>query len=72
MIGILGRYEDPVLGFYGAPQSVASHRFVEPEPGGVGFFFEAAPVHPVLAASVLPKSERKRRRRWPSWRILAP
>ena len=55
VIGILGRYEDPVLGFYGAPQSVASHQFVEPEPAGVGFFFEAAPVHPVLAASVLPK-----------------
>ena len=35
---------------------MASHQFVEPDPGGVGFFFEAAPVHPVLAASVLPKN----------------
>jgi len=54
VIGILGKYADPVQGFYGAPQSVASHHFAKPEAGRMGFFFEAAPVHPMLAASVLP------------------
>ncbi|HUK65992.1 MAG TPA: GMC family oxidoreductase [Anaeromyxobacteraceae bacterium] len=51
--GVLGLYPRPIEGFYGAPQSVASHEFVERGPGKIGFFLEAAPVHPVLAATAL-------------------
>jgi choline dehydrogenase-like flavoprotein len=54
VIALLGRYAEPVQGFYGAPQSVASHQFAKADAGEVGFFFEVAPVHPMLAASVLP------------------
>ena len=54
VIGVLGRYKEPVQGFYGAPQSVASHEFARPDSDRMGVFLEAAPVHPVLAASVLP------------------
>jgi hypothetical protein len=54
VVGMIGRYKDPVEGFYGAPQSIASHQFVEPDAGQVGFFFETAPVHPMLAASAYP------------------
>ena len=51
VIGIGGRYEEPVNGFYGAPQSITSHHFAQPKPGQIGFFFETAPVHPALSAS---------------------
>ena len=43
----------PILPFYGAPQSVASHQFSERGGGKVSFFLEAAPIHPVLAATAL-------------------
>ena len=39
--------------YYGAPQSVSSHHFIE-RPGKVGFFLEAAPLHPMLGALALP------------------
>jgi len=46
-------YEDAIEGFYGAPQSVASHHFAH-RGGGAGFFIEAAPVHPMLASTAMP------------------
>lgn len=46
-------YGEPVEGFYGAPQSVASHHFARRR-AGAGFFIEAAPVHPMLAAIAMP------------------
>jgi hypothetical protein len=46
-------YTEPVEGFYGAPQSVASHHFSQ-RTGGAGFFIEAAPVHPMLASIAMP------------------
>jgi hypothetical protein len=46
-------YKDAVEGFYGAPQSVASHHFAH-RPSGAGFFIEAAPVHPMLASIAMP------------------
>ena len=42
-------FDRPIQGFYGAPQSVASHHFADRGTGKVGFFLEAAPVHPILA-----------------------
>lgn len=52
-IAVAGYYDHPVEGFYGAPQSVASHHFAR-RPEGAGFFIEAAPVHPMLAALAAP------------------
>ena len=48
---MVGIYPRPIEGYSGAPQSVASHHFAERGPGKVGFFLEAAPVHPMLAAT---------------------
>jgi choline dehydrogenase-like flavoprotein len=46
-------YKEAIEGFYGAPQSVASHHFAH-RPEGAGFFLEAAPVHPMLASIAAP------------------
>ncbi|HZX93297.1 MAG TPA: GMC family oxidoreductase [Myxococcales bacterium] len=46
-------YDQRVEGFYGAPQSVASHHFARREQGA-GFFIEAAPVHPMLSSTAMP------------------
>ena len=46
-------YQQRVEGFYGAPQSVASHHFAH-RSEGAGFFIEAAPVHPMLASIAMP------------------
>jgi choline dehydrogenase-like flavoprotein len=46
-------YEGRIEGFYGAPQSVASHHFAH-RGEGAGFFMEAAPVHPMLASIAMP------------------
>ncbi|HEX9290013.1 MAG TPA: GMC family oxidoreductase [Anaeromyxobacteraceae bacterium] len=51
--GMIGVFPRKIEGYYGAPQSVASHQFIERGPGKVGFFLEAAPVHPMLAATAL-------------------
>ncbi len=46
-------YKQAIEGFYGAPQSVASHHFARRQEGA-GFFIEAAPVHPMLAGIAMP------------------
>ena len=46
-------YKERIEGFYGAPQSVASHHFAH-RAEGAGFFLEAAPVHPMLASIAMP------------------
>jgi choline dehydrogenase-like flavoprotein len=52
-IAQLGIYPEPIQGFYGAPQSIASHHFAR-RGDDVGFFLEAAPIHPMLAALATP------------------
>jgi choline dehydrogenase-like flavoprotein len=47
--GIAALYKDPVEPYYGAPQSVASHAHAD-RGEDVGLFYEAAPMHPMLAA----------------------
>ncbi|MCA9491446.1 MAG: GMC family oxidoreductase, partial [Myxococcales bacterium] len=54
VVGMSGRYDEPVQGWSGAPQSVTVHDFVDRGPDRVGFFLEAAPVHPMLAGVSLP------------------
>lgn len=51
VVAIPGIYADEIQGYYGAPQSVSSHQFIAPGPGKVGYFLEAAPVHPMLAST---------------------
>ena len=46
-------YDEAIEGFYGAPQSVASHHFAQ-RSEGAGFFIEAAPVHPMLSSIAMP------------------
>lgn len=50
VVGIGGLYDEPVDPFYGAPQSIGSHQFIDRGPGKVGFFFESAPLQPMLAS----------------------
>jgi choline dehydrogenase-like flavoprotein len=54
VVGVVGRYPERVDGWYGAPQSVASHEHVDRGAGEVGFFLEAAPIHPMLSGASLP------------------
>ncbi len=48
VIGLSGLYPQPIRGFYGAPQSIASHQFIDRGPDQIGFFMETAPVQPML------------------------
>jgi choline dehydrogenase-like flavoprotein len=52
-MAVSATYEEPVNGFSGAPQSVASHHFAHRE-NDIGFFLEAAPVQPLLMAIAAP------------------
>jgi choline dehydrogenase-like flavoprotein len=47
--GLAAHYKDPIEPYYGAPQSVASHAHAE-RGDDVGVFYEAVPMHPMLAA----------------------
>ncbi len=49
VLGLFAHYKDPVEPYYGAPQSVASHAHAD-RGDDVGLFYEAAPMHPMLAA----------------------
>jgi choline dehydrogenase-like flavoprotein len=53
VVGMGAFYDQRIEGFYGAPQSVASHHFAHRD-DGAGFFIEAAPVHPMLASTAMP------------------
>jgi choline dehydrogenase-like flavoprotein len=49
VVGTASYYKDPIEPYYGAPQSVASHAHAD-RGDEVGLFYEAAPMHPMLAA----------------------
>jgi choline dehydrogenase-like flavoprotein len=46
-------YDEPIEGFYGAPQSVTVRRFVD-RGDDVGYFLETAPTQPMLATIAFP------------------
>jgi choline dehydrogenase-like flavoprotein len=46
-------YAEPVDGWYGPPQSIASHHFAH-RGDEIGFFLEAGPLYPLLTATSLP------------------
>jgi len=48
-VPLVSFYDEPIEGFYGAPQSVACHHFAD-RGDRVGYFLETAPVHPMLSA----------------------
>ncbi len=49
VVAMVGLHDEPIEGFYGAPQTVASHHFAD-RGERMGYFFESAPLHPMLAA----------------------
>ena len=53
VVAVGAMYQSRIEGFYGAPQSVASHHFAH-RPGGAGFFLEVAPVHPMITGIAMP------------------
>ncbi len=59
-LATVGLFREPVEGYYGAPQSVSSHELAE-RGDKMGLFFEAAPVHPMLAAIALNSFGREHR-----------
>lgn len=52
-VPLIAFYDQPIEGFYGPPQSVAVHHFAD-RGDRVGYFFETAPIHPMLAALAFP------------------
>lgn len=51
VVGMAGRYAHRVDPYYGAPQSIGSHQFIDRGSDKVGFFLEVAPLHPMLAST---------------------
>lgn len=51
VVALPALYDRPINGFYGAPQSISSHEFVDRGDGRVGYFLETPPLQPMLAAS---------------------
>ncbi len=52
-VPLLAFYAEPIEAFYGPPQSVACHHFRD-RGDRIGYFFETAPIHPMLAALAFP------------------
>ncbi|MES1158148.1 MAG: GMC oxidoreductase, partial [Haliangium ochraceum] len=52
-VPLLAMYDEPIEGFYGAPQSVSCHQFAD-RGGRIGYFLEVPPTHPMLSAVAFP------------------
>jgi choline dehydrogenase-like flavoprotein len=52
-VPLVAYYSEPIEAFYGPPQSVACHHFGD-RGDRIGYFFETAPIHPMLAALAFP------------------
>lgn len=51
VVGVAAEFDTPINGFYGAPQSISSHQFIDRGADKVGYFIEVAPTHPILAST---------------------
>jgi choline dehydrogenase-like flavoprotein len=51
---IFSQFDEPVMGWRGAPQTRVSHQFANLDGRGYGAWIETAPVHPGLAAQAFP------------------
>ena len=49
VVAMVAEHDEPIEGYYGAPQTVASHQFID-RGDRMGYFFETAPMQPMLAA----------------------
>ena len=54
VVAMMGVYDEPIHPWMGAPQSVASHEFVDRGANKMGYFLEVPPLHPMLAATAMP------------------
>ncbi len=54
VIAVPGHYSERIDPFYGAPQSISSHHFIDRGVGRMGIFLETAPLHPMLTGSAMP------------------
>jgi choline dehydrogenase-like flavoprotein len=52
-VPLIAFYPEPIEAFYGPPQSVACHHFAD-RGERMGYFFETAPIHPMLGALAFP------------------
>ena len=52
VVALVAEHDEPIEGYYGAPQTVASHQFID-RGERMGYFFETAPMQPMLAALAL-------------------
>lgn len=50
VVGLVADFTEPVQAYYGAPQSVGSHQFINRGPDRHGFFIETTPLQPLLAS----------------------
>lgn len=50
VVASIGQYAEPIRAWQGAPQSAASHEFID-RGAQMGFFLEAAPMHPMLVGA---------------------
>lgn len=51
VVPVIAEYPQEIHPWYGAPQTSHSHEFIDRGPGKIGFFLEAAPIHPMLAGT---------------------
>ncbi|WP_373047833.1 GMC family oxidoreductase [Vulgatibacter sp.] len=51
VVAMAALFDEPVRAFYGAPQSIGSHHFIDRGEGRIGFFLEVPPIHPMIAAT---------------------
>jgi choline dehydrogenase-like flavoprotein len=54
VVALPALYDHRIDGFFGAPQSIGSHHFIDRGPDEVGFFLEVPPLQPMLVASASP------------------
>jgi choline dehydrogenase-like flavoprotein len=52
-VPLISFYDQPIEAFYGPPQSVSVHHFAD-RGAATGYFFETAPIHPMLGALAFP------------------
>ncbi|MGC6513689.1 MAG: GMC family oxidoreductase N-terminal domain-containing protein [Myxococcota bacterium] len=53
VVAAIGVYEERIEPYWGAPQSAGSHEHIDRGPGKMGYFIEAAPLQPMIAAVAL-------------------
>jgi choline dehydrogenase-like flavoprotein len=51
VVAMVGQYAHKVEPYFGAPQSIGSHQFIDRGPDKVGFFLETAPLQPMIAST---------------------